>query len=253
MMTAGGAAGMSSGDEGRTPPGQADCDLGLTLSSISHEIRNPLASLKLNAQMIARAIAQGRAPRDESGRLLMQSVEQLDQIAAALSETAAIDSGRITLTILPLDVVALARISAAEAEAMWRRPIALESRSGSVVALGDAARVSEVIARLLANAAAHTPDGRAITLAVRQTPGRARIEARDEGVGIAPADLPRIFEPFYRGTSAPPLDQPARLGLGLGLTIARGLVWRQGGEIGVDSTLGQGATAWFTLPLAPRN
>lgn len=248
-----GEAAANGGDEERTPPGQDGCDLGLVLSSISHEIRNPLASLKLNAQMMARATAQGRAPREELGRLLLRAVEQLDQIAATLSETAYIASDRLTLTVRPLDVVALARASATEAEATWSRPIALEAPGKPITALGDATRVSEIIARLLANAIAHTPAGRAITLAVRQTRGRAHIEARDEGAGIAPGDLPHIFEPFYRGASASIHGAPAPVGLGLGLTIARGLVWRQGGEIGVDSQPGQGATVWFTLPLAPRN
>lgn len=248
-----GEAAANGGDEERTPPGQDGCDLGLVLSSISHEIRNPLASLKLNAQMIARAIAQGRAPREESGRLLLRAVEQLDQIAATLSETAYIESDRLTLTVRPLDVVALARASAAEAEATWSRPITLEAPGKPITALGDAARVSEIIARLLANAATHTPAERTITLAVRQTQGWARVEARDDGAGIAPRDLPHIFEPFYRGASAPAPGAPAAVGLGLGLTIARGLVQRQGGEIGVDAPPGQGATVWFTLPLAPRN
>lgn len=251
----GDTTGANGDEEARMSLGKSEYELGAALSTISHEIRNPLASLKLNAQLIARAIERGKAPRDEAGRLLMQSVDQLDSIAGALSDAAYISSGRLTFSIAPMDMVAAARVSAAEAETAWQRPITLDLPDKPVLVLGDVARVRQVIARLLANAVAFTPADRSITLAVRQKGDRARVEARDMGPGIAPSDLSLIFEPFYRGMGAPQPGVSGRVGqgLGLGLYIARGLIRGQGGEIGAESSPGQGATFWFTLPLAPRN
>jgi signal transduction histidine kinase len=251
----GDTTGANGDEETRAPLGRSEFELGAALSTISHEIRNPLASLKLNAQLIARAIERGKAPRDEAGRLLIQAVDQLDSIAGLLSDAASISSGRLTFSIAPMDMVALARASAAEAEAVWKRAITLDVPDKPVLVLGDAARVRQVIARLLANAVAFTPAGRSITLAVRQRGDRARVETRDAGPGIAPRDLPLIFEPFYRGTDAPQPGVSGRAGqgLGLGLYIARGLIQGQGGEIGAESAPGQGASFWFTLPIAPRN
>lgn len=254
MMT-GDTTGVNSDEESRAPLGQSEYELGAALSTISHEIRNPLASLKLNAQLIARAIERGKAPRDEAGRLLIQAVDQLDSIAGALSEAGYISGGRLTLTLAPMDIVAITRATAAEAETAWQRPILLELPAKPVFVMGDAKRIHQVITQLIINAVTYTPADRTITLVVRQRSDRVRVEARDAGPGIAQSDLALIFEPFYRGTGAPQpgVSPRAGTGLGLGLYIARGLIHAQGGEIGAESVPGQGATIWFTLPLAPRN
>lgn len=81
MMT-GDTMGASGGDVERTPAPQQGCELSQVLSTISHEIKNPLASLRLNAQLISRAIKQGKPPRIESAQLLEQAVSQLDDIAS---------------------------------------------------------------------------------------------------------------------------------------------------------------------------
>jgi signal transduction histidine kinase len=252
-MMAGEMADVSGEHEAPTPPRQRDGELSQILSAISHEIKNPLASLKLNAQMVARAIERGQTPRIESADLLTRAVNQLDQLASALSDAVRVDSDRLALTLKPLDMVALVRHAAAEAETTYQRPIATELPATPLLAQADVSRIHQVIAYLLANAVKYTPAQRSITLAARRAGGRIRVETRDTGPGIAPRDLSRIFDAFYRGatTSQPHTNEGA--GLGLGLYIARRIVERHGGEMGAESAPGQGATIWFTLPHAPRN
>lgn len=252
-MTMGDTTGASGGEAERTSAPQQTCELSHILSTISHEIKNPLASLKLNAQLISRAIEQGKLPRSESARLLMQAVDQLNAIASELSDAARADSDRVALALKPVDIVALARRCATDAEATYRRPIRLEAPSIPLLAQADEARIRATIDALLANAVAYTPADRAITLAVRQAGARVRVEARDEGPGIAQQDLPYIFHAFYRGASVPQPGAPEGIGLGLGLYIVRGIIRRHGGEVGAESAPGQGATVWFTLPQVVRN
>lgn len=229
------------------------------LSTIAHEIKNPLASLKLNAQMVARAIERGRAPRLESAALLSQAVDELDQIASALSEAARADSGRLTLSFTCVDIGALLRRIASEGAEAHGRPIVVElpQRQGPLLALADPARIQQVMDYLLANALAYSSAQTPITLAARRVGKRLRVETRDQGPGIAGRDRAYIFEPFYRGAPPPqPSGASGGAGLGLSLYIARRIIELHGGEIGADAATGQpdhGASVWFTLPSATRS
>ncbi len=246
MMT-GDTAGSSGADAEQTPAHQREGELSQILSAISHEIKNPLASLKLNAQMLTRAIERGKPPRIESARLLTQAVDQLDHIASELSDAVRAESDRFELALNPVDLAALARRAGADAEATYQRPIALTAPVTPLLAQADEARVRLVMAYLLANAVKYTPKDRAIALAVRQVGARVRVEARDQGAGIAEHDLPYIFDAFYQGAAAPQPEAPESASLGLGLYIARCIIRRHGGEMGAESAPGRGATIWFSL------
>ena len=224
--------------------------MGAMLSTISHEIKNPLASLKLNAQMVARAIERGRAPRPESAALLTQAVDQLDQIASELSDAVRVDSGRLGLTLTCVDLAPLIQRAAREAGAAAQRAITTEVAGGPLLAQADESRIQQVIAYLLTNAVKYTPAQGSITLAARRAGKRIRVEVRDQGPGVAAHDLPYLFEAFYRGASVPQPHAAEGAGLGLGLYIARRIVELHGGAMGADSTPGVGATIWFTLPQA---
>lgn len=252
-MVTGDAAGSSGSDAEQAPGRLRESELSHILSAISHEIKNPLASLKLNAQMLTRAIERGRQPRIESAHLLSQAVDQLDHIASELSDAVRAESGRFELTLKPVDVAALARRVAADAEAAYQRTIALEVPATPLVVQADEARLRLAMAYLLANAAKYTPNDRGITLTARLVGPRVRVEARDQGVGIGEHDLPYIFDAFYQGAATPQPEAPEGAGLGLGLYIARCIIRRHGGEVGAESAPGQGATVWIALPLAKRN
>lgn len=252
MMTSD-TQGASGDDKAQTQPQLHHGEISQILSTISHELKNPLASLTLNAQMISRAIERGRNPRIESAQLLMQAVGQLDQIASELSDAVRAESDRFALALKPVDIAALARRAAAEAEAAYHRPITVEAPTRPLMAQADETRVRQVIGQTLINAVRYTPSERAITLWVGTDGERIRVETRDEGPGVAAHDMPYLFDAFYRGATDSQPHTAAGSGLGLGLYIARCIVQRHGGDIGVVSAAGKGCVIWFTLPRATRS
>jgi two-component system sensor histidine kinase BaeS len=246
----------SSAHEAQKPPGQDGAtsqagqlsQMSHMLSAISHEIKNPLASLKLNAQMVTRAIERGRAPRVESAALLTQAVDQLDHIASELSDAVRADSDRLGLTLKCVDLASIVARAAPEAAAIYHRVIGTEVVGAPLLAQADESRIRQVIAYLLANAAKYTPAQGSIALAARRAGGRIRVEARDQGPGIVAHELPYILDAFYRGAAAPQAHSAEGPGLGLSLYIARRIIERHGGAMGAESTPGAGATIWFSLP-----
>ena len=109
--------------------------------------------------------------------------------------------------------------------------------------------MGRVLLNLLGNAIRYTSAGGSVTVEAQREEGAVRVNVRDTGVGIAAADLPHIFERFYRGEKSRSRQHG---GAGLGLAIARGLVLAHGGRIWAESTAGSGTTVSFTLPIASR-
>jgi signal transduction histidine kinase len=114
----------------------------------------------------------------------------------------------------------------------------------------DTRLIGRVLNNLISNALRHTQAGGKVQVTTGQIAGNLKITITDTGEGIAPDDIPYVFDRFYRGEKS-----RSRLtgGAGLGLAIARGIVEAHGGEINVESSLGKGSTFWFTLPEGLRN
>jgi signal transduction histidine kinase len=176
---------------------------------------------------------------------------RLGRLTDDLLKLSRIEAGKNELDLRPLDVFDLlescAETARFKAEA---KNLTLEVvRSGGVPSvLGDERALGEVLQNLLDNAVQYTPRGGRITMSASDAKGRVKIAVSDTGVGIAQAHLDRIFERFYR-------VDPARSrevgGTGLGLAIAKHLVEAQGGDIGVDSTVGLGSCFFVHMPAAP--
>jgi signal transduction histidine kinase len=115
--------------------------------------------------------------------------------------------------------------------------------------VADADRIGQVVTNYLTNALRYAPEDRPIAVSLHTAAGHVRVAVRDEGPGISPAQQRTIWARFERAARA---QQPrgAYVGLGLGLYISREIIEHHGGQVGVDSTVGQGSTFWFMLPLA---
>jgi two-component system sensor histidine kinase BaeS len=111
----------------------------------------------------------------------------------------------------------------------------------------DEAKLRQILLNLVGNAIKFTPAGGTVTLTVARDDGMVRFEVVDTGIGIAAADLPKLFQRFGQLDMSPTRSKG---GTGLGLAISKALVEAHGGAIGVTSTPGAGSTFWFTLPLA---
>lgn len=212
------------------------------LAIVSHDLRSPITAIALSAESILRNPEKDRISTDaERIRRLARSAGDL---VRDIVEVSNIDEGSLRLDRAPCspsDLLRSARDAAAPEAELRRVLLAVDVDSHEPV-FCDAARIRQVLANLVSNALKHTDEGGEIRLSVRRAKVKdfARIEIRDTGRGLA--DSSKVFERRY--TTDP------KSGSGLGLFIARTLVRAHGGEIGVESELGKGATFWFTLPLA---
>ncbi|MFL7810799.1 MAG: sensor histidine kinase [Anaerolineae bacterium] len=213
-------------------------------ADIAHELRNPLSVIRGNLE----AMLDGVYPADvehlgpiyEETILLQRLVQDLRLLSLA-------DAGQLQLVLTEVDLLALLSGIADSVQAVAddrEVEIRLDLPVKPLVVEGDADRLRQVVGNLLSNALRYTPAGGRVTLRAWETGGRARIQVSDTGPGIAPKDLPHVFDRFYRAGTA---RDRASGGSGLGLAIVRALVEAHGGEIEVASLPGEGAT--FTIVL----
>ncbi len=218
------------------------------ISNVSHELRTPLASLKA----LSETLRDGAMEDPPAARLFLErmetEVDELSQLVGELLELSRIESGRVPLKLEPVrpdDIVksGFERLCLQAERAGLE--ISLELEDGLPDVLADTSRLQQVMVNLLHNAIKFTEPGGKVTTDAFQQGERVVFFVRDSGVGIARADLPRIFERFYKVDRA-----RSGSGTGLGLAIARHLVEAHGGKIWVESEYNQGSTFSFTVPKA---
>lgn len=233
--------------------------LGIT----SHELRHPLTVVNANGQLMLRQVAAAlQAQSQDEMRvslhtlhdLLDRSAHQTTRMIKMIDElvdVASMEAGKLQLCCSPGDLGDLARAVAFDLADVWpEHPITVSiDPTEHFLVLMDAHRVEQVVSNLLMNAHKYTPARCAIHVSVTREGPAAWVIVRDEGQGMAPAELAHIWDRYYqvhhsgqRGNSR---------GLGLGLFLCRTLIERQGGQIGAMSEVGSGTTFWFSLPLVP--
>lgn len=219
------------------------------LMMLSHELRNPIQPICTSLYILDRVDPSG--PQAKRARdAISRQVKHLTKLVDELLDATRIARGKVTLQPTNLDLVALVkRIAADYSDVLSERGVDLviEGEQKPIFIEGDETRLAQVLGNLLSNAAKFTEPGGRVTLGV--TEGEwANIHVKDTGVGVAPALLPKLFEPFTQADQG--LARTAG-GLGLGLSIAKGLVDLHEGNIAVTSTPGQGTEFVVRLPLTP--
>jgi two-component system sensor histidine kinase BaeS len=182
---------------------------------------------------------------------LHEEALSLNRLVDDLQELAMADAGQLHLEFQPVAVLPVVEkaLLAVGALAQARQvSLHIEVAPGLPPVLADPDRFRQVLGNLLDNALAHTPAGGLISLQATQAGVEIELGVQDTGEGIAAEHLPLIFERFYRVDKS---RARATGGAGLGLAIVKQLVEAQGGRVSVQSTLGQGTTIRFTLPVAP--
>jgi signal transduction histidine kinase len=223
------------------------------LADVSHELRTPIAALLTFNELLTEGAGddpQARAEFLDNSRI---QLERLDWLAQNLLELSKLDSGLVLLDLRPDDLRAAIESAVEQAgPAARRRDVQLSmSLSEAPIRLRhDPQRIGQVVTNLVGNAIKFTDPGGKVTVSARPTDdGGATIEVSDTGVGIEPAELPRIFDRFYRGSRA---NEARGSGSGLGLAIVRSIVEMHRGTVEVSSRLGAGTTFRVVLPADPR-
>ena len=216
----------------------------------SHQLRTPLAALLGNIEI---ALRRERSPEEYRQALttaqskaghLQRIIESLLYLTRANSEASIPHRERLDLSVwLPLHV-------ATWAEHPRYRDIRVVGVEGSISMLGHPVLLGEIVNILLDNACQYSPTGSAVTVAISQAEDTARLKVIDVGPGIAEADLPHIFSPFFRSTDA---LRANKAGVGLGLSIAHRLTEALGGRLEVSSHLGNGCCFQMLFRVLPKS
>jgi signal transduction histidine kinase len=211
----------------------------------SHELRSPLATLRLTIDLLTRDLAKGGGAAQARLRAIARQASRLARLSDTLLDVSRITAGRLELAPEEGDLAALARDVAARLAADAPVPEVVIEAPTPVRCVFDAGRMDQVVSNLLSNAIKYGA-GRPIRLAVLREGAFARLEVEDRGIGIAPELQDRIFGRFERAVSG--REYP---GLGLGLWIVRRLVEAHGGTIRLRSAPREGATFTVELPADP--
>jgi heavy metal sensor kinase len=212
------------------------------VADASHELRTPLTTLRLNLSTLRRGDGARSPEEQEILADLDHEVERLSRLVEGLLILARADAGQpIERQPVALDAL-VRRVCRALAPRLGDRTLRCDPLAPAQV-WGNADQLEQVVHNLLDNAVKYTAAGGTIAVSVRVEGAAAVLAVRDDGVGIAPADLPHIFERFYRASTA-----RGRSGAGIGLAIADGIVRAHGGRIEVASAPGAGSTFTVWLP-----
>lgn len=236
------------------------------LSLVSHEVRIPLTSINGHVQLAQLRLqrlqteASQKPLSSESLELhltrFQQSLERvetqtlrLNRLITDLGQVAQIQSDRLSLYLEPCDLVRIVWEAVEEQQLAWpTRNIELRLPEQAVPVKADWDRIGQVITNYLTNALKYAPADCPITVSLSQQADWARVQVRDRGPGVPAEEQKHIWERFYRipGTQA---EKESAGNLGMGLYICRSIIAQHGGQTGVESSPGAGATFWFTLPL----
>lgn len=211
------------------------------LAMIAHELGNPLTVALGNMQMAARYLDTQDVTNVRS--LVSDSREALERLASLTRQILAASQGEVSDEI-PLDVVDLAGVI--RMQTTWAQRIAAEKgvrlkleADAPVKVVGNGDALASILSNLLSNAFRYTPSGGTVTASCVTDGSEGRLEVHDTGIGLTPEDQARIFEKFYRASTARQMESR---GLGMGLVITSRLAAALGGRIEVESKLGSGST-----------
>lgn len=224
------------------------------VSTVSHELRTPMTSIKGYVDILLMGAA---GPLNEQQKrfldIVKNNAERLAILVNDLLDISRIESGRLKLSLQPIDLSQLARQAIADLVQRSQeenRPMQIESQIPRKLPRiwGDPDQVRRILDNLLENAYLYTPENGYILLRIHQKDDHLQVDIKDNGIGIPPEMQPRVFERFFRGENPSVL---ATSGTGLGLSIVQNLVEMQDGKIWLESSgvEGEGSTFSFTLPI----
>lgn len=217
----------------------------ILLDSVTHEFRTPLTAIKASAQSLQGGSVTDEASRNDLLAVITEESDRLDRLIGEAAEMAKLDARAIDLHFEKAHIGEAIEAALELAKgALSHHPVVVHAPESLPTLSIDIARVAEVIAQLLDNAAKYSPAGSPITITAELKGGKLVTSVADQGPGIDGIDQGMIFDKFYRGRG-----QRATIpGTGMGLAIAKALVEAHHGTIDVVSQMGRGSVFFFALP-----
>ena len=220
----------------------------LFLHLVSHDLRSPLSVIYGHAQLLDERISElgADAMVTESLQIVQKGVKRITKMVEELTEMARVDGGQLQLNRKPVELAAYLRNFLRRSATVLDMPrIHLQIAAELPPVLADDDRLDRIFFNLLSNAFKYSTPSTPIQLGVRRQADEVLVNITDYGQGIAPDDVSRLFQRFYRVK-----DERRLEGIGLGLYITKQLVEAHGGRVWVASEVGKGSTFFFTLPVA---
>ena len=217
------------------------------VANVSHELRTPLTAIKGYAEALLDDPDDADA-RERFVKIIHRQAERMERLVKDLLRLARIEAGQETVEVAPCDITALVRGIAADFEptaAAKQQTIGFTVAPDAATLQTDAAKLHDIIRNLVENAVNYTPEGGGIDIHATVAGERFQLSVADTGHGIAPDDLGRVFERFYRVDKS--RTRPG--GTGLGLSIVKHLVQVLEGEVVVENQAAGGALFTISLPL----
>ena len=215
------------------------------LGVVSHDLRSPLTTIALSAQLVPGSPGH---EQNEHVQTIVAATRRMERLIHDLLDVTRAEQGRLSIRRDPVDPAAVVRdVVASHGPIAASKQITFEASVDDALpqVRGDGDRLAQALTNLIGNAFKFTPAGGVVRLAVARWNGNVRIEVSDSGPGIAPGDLPHLFEPFWQA------KKTAHLGAGLGLKITRAIVEAHDGTIEVANLPGGGACFRIELPAMP--
>lgn len=220
------------------------------ISMAGHELRTPLAALKLQTQLLEKHLArQGMQVAPAIFAKLEAQINRVSRLVGDLLDISKIQAGKLEYTREPVELDRLLREAVETMQQAYPSHTILLCGSTSATLIGDRDRLEQVFVNLLSNAIKYSPQAKTVEVDVSTSAQTATVRICDHGLGIPHAQRDKIFERFYRVTDA---KQQAIPGLGIGLSICTEIVKHHEGTITVESMVGQGSTFSVTFPIMTR-
>lgn len=220
------------------------------LANVAHEIKSPIGGvIGIGDLWASGKLGPVTETQMEMAQMLVKTARQVEALAHDLLDVARAESGAVKVELRPTDVPGILEdvrnttLLRPEAQSLI---ISVVCEGDGLIAIADSQRLAQVIDNLATNAVKYASGGGTVVLRARRIYDGVRIEVVDRGPGLSADKQAQLFEPFNRLG----LERSTVEGHGIGLALAKGLIELQGGSIGVDSTLGEGATFWVELPAA---
>jgi signal transduction histidine kinase len=217
------------------------------LGVVAHDLRNPLSLIVTTTELLQEEDLDV-ARRRQVLEIAMRAGKRMNRLIEDLLDTVQLESGRLSLDIEDVEVATFFRQldeTFAPLAARRRISLGLFAPDDGVRVRGDSFRISQVLGNLVGNAIKFTPEGGEVAVSAAAENGEVVFSVRDSGPGILPEQMGHLFEQFWQAR------RHDKRGVGLGLTIAKGIIDAHGGRIWCESAPGEGSTFSFALPAAP--
>lgn len=223
------------------------------VSLVSHELKNPLTSIKGYGDLLLGGMSGGKlsSVHEEFVNTILGNVKRMERLVKDLTDVSRIDTGQFQIDRGPIPMTTVVSETANTVQSMAAEKdidIHLKLMPTSPIVMGDQARLVQVLTNLMSNACKYSPPNSNVYVSLSNGNGMVKCTVKDEGFGIAKEEQQRLFTKFFRSQD-PDIRQSN--GTGLGLSISKAIVELHDGEIGFESELGEGSTFWFTVPVAP--